>query len=309
MHLSLALQGGGAYGAFTWGALDRLLELPGLRIHAISATSSGAMNACALAQGWAAGGAVEARTTLTAFWEGLAKQQAVSNWWAATARTMFPHTNWATTLGPLPYNPFQGLVERFFDMDAIARGPIQLHLAATRVDDGQLALFSGARISTDALLASACIPQWSPPVEIDGAAYWDGGYAGNPALEPLLGASGPDDLLCVLLQPVARASPAARGADIAERAAQLGFAAAFQRELRDLDLSRERMRSRWWLSRHERRLARLRIHMLRPPNALAARDGSSAVDTRVHHLRQLHALGREAAELWLASEAAARRTH
>lgn len=299
MQLSLALQGGGAHGAFTWGALDRLLELPGLRIHAISATSSGAMNACALAQGWATDGAAGARAALAAFWEDLARQQAVANWWVATARTLFPLAAWPAVAGPMPYNGLQGLVEGFFDMRAIRRGPVQLHLAATRVDDGQLEVFSDERISHDALLASACVPQLWPPVAIDGALYWDGGYAGNPALEPLLGRSGTDDILCILLQPVVRASPAARGADVAERAAQLGFAAAFQRELRDLELSRERLRQRWWLSRHERRLARLRIHMLRPPRALAARDGSSAMDTRVHHLRQLHALGRGAAERWL----------
>lgn len=240
-----------------------------------------------------------ARAALAAFWEDLARQQAVANWWVATARTLFPLAAWPAVAGPMPYNGLQGLVEGFFDMRAIRRGPVQLHLAATRVDDGQLEVFSDERISHDALLASACVPQLWPPVAIDGALYWDGGYAGNPALEPLLGRSGTDDILCILLQPVVRASPAARGADVAERAAQLGFAAAFQRELRDLELSRERLRQRWWLSRHERRLARLRIHMLRPPRALAARDGSSAMDTRVHHLRQLHALGRGAAERWL----------
>lgn len=298
MHVSLALQGGGAHGAFTWGALDRLLEQPGLVIRSISGTSSGAMNACALAQGWKAGGAEGARASLTRFWEELAAQQAMSNWWASIARTLVPHAAWSS-VGPLPQNPLEGLVEGFFDMTSIARGPIQVHLAATRVDNGQLEIFSGERLSHQALLASACIPQWYPPVEIDGTVFWDGGYAGNPALEPLLGESGPDDLLCILLQPDTRAPPPSMASDIAERAAQLGFSAAFQRELRDLELTRERLKKRWWLGRHEKRLARLRIHLLRPPETLVAREGNSAMDTREGHLRRLHALGREAAEVWL----------
>lgn len=298
MHVSLALQGGGAHGAFTWGALDRLLELPGLTIRSISGTSSGAMNACALAQGWKAGGAEGARASLTKFWDDLASQQAMSNWWASIARTMVPQAAWST-VGPMPTNPLQDLVEGFFDMASIARGPIQVHLAATRVDNGQLEIFSGKRLSHQALLASACIPQWYPPVEIDGTVFWDGGYAGNPALEPLLAESGPDDLICVLLQPGTRPPPPARASDIAERAAQLGFTAAFQRELRDFELTRERLSKRWLPSRHDRRLARLRIHMLRPPEPLVARDGNSAADTGQGHLHRLRAMGREAAEAWL----------
>lgn len=294
--LCLALQGGGAHGAFTWGVLERLLEAPDLRIEAISATSSGAMNACALAQGWAQDGPAGARRALTAFWQAPSRRQMLAHWWTTATGRLDRGTPWLP--GPLPANPLRGLVEEFFDPRLLREGPIRLHLAATRVRDGALTVFSGEHLDHDALLASACLPQWFPAVEIGGEAYWDGGLAGNPALEPLLHRARARDLLCVLLQPPSRPPPPPHGPDIAEHAAQLSFAASFQRELRDLEQNRAALGWRAWLSRWGRRLRRLRLHTISPPSALTARHGHSALDTRPHPLGQLHSLGREAADAW-----------
>lgn len=296
--LKLALQGGGAHGAFTWGVLDRLLEIPGLEVEAISATSSGAMNAAALAQGWSRGGVVGARESLEAFWSAVARHNAAADWWA-TATGMFHHGHYwpRATPAPLPFNPLRSLIEEFFDIDTLRTGPVRLHLAATRVRDGSLALFGNDQLSHDSLLASACLPQWFPVVEIDGESYWDGGFAGNPALEPLLTAGG-DDLLCVLLQPFGHASVPRQARDIAELSAQLSFCAAFKRELRDLAQTRERIARRFWPSTHERKLQRLRMHVITPQDALNVRGGHSAADTRLHQLIALRELGRGAAELW-----------
>lgn len=297
--IKLALQGGGAHGAFTWGVLDRLLEVPGLQIESISATSSGAMNAMALAQGWQHGAAAGARASLDAFWLALARQNAVAGWWSAAAGMLDPGL-WSKVPGiPLASNPLRALVEEFFDIAALRAGPIRLQLAATRVRDGALTLFDNARLSHDALLASACLPQWFAAVEIDGDAYWDGGFAGNPALEPLLGAGG-DDLLCVLLQPLNGASVPRAARDIAELAAQLSFSSAFRRELRDLALTRRRIGNHLVPSAEVRRLRRLRMHVITPAEALTVRDGYSAADTRLRQLQALRALGRDAAERWCA---------
>ncbi len=295
--IKLALQGGGAHGAFTWGVLDRLLELPGLQIESISATSSGAMNAAALAQGWLRGGAAGARESLDAFWLALARQNAVADWWVAAAGTLDSGL-WSKVPGaPLSTNPLRPLVEAAFDIEALRAGPIKLHVAATRVRDGALTLFDNARLSHDALLASACLPQWFAAVNIDGEAYWDGGFAGNPVLEPLLGA-GSDDLLCVLLQPFDGFSVPRTARDIAELAAQLSFSSAFRRELRDLALTRQRIGRHLAPGAAAGRLRRLRMHVITPKDALTIRDGYSAADTRLRQLQTLRELGRGAAENW-----------
>jgi NTE family protein len=296
--VKLAMQGGGAHGAFTWGVLDRLLEIPGFAIEAISATSSGAMNAAAVAQGWHRGGAAGAREALEAFWQAVARHNAVANWWAAAAG-MFEHGHYWPQVArpPLPFNPMRALIEEFFDLDALAAGPIQLHLAATRVRDGALALFTNQHLTHDMLLASACLPQWFPAVEIAGDAYWDGGFAGNPALEPLL-TTGCDDLLCVLLQPLEPTAVPRLSHDIAELSAQLSFSAAFKRELRDLALARKRIGHRFWPGAEDRRLRRLRMHVITPTDTLTQREGHSAVNTQIHRLLALRDLGRGAAEGW-----------
>ncbi|MGO4703624.1 patatin-like phospholipase family protein [Dyella sp. 2RAB6] len=305
LALKLALQGGGAHGAFTWGALCRLLELPGLAVTAISGTSSGAMNAAAFAQGWARDGAAGARASLDAFWLGLAGRNAVADWWHAQSRLFGDALPWpqppvSGTSGGV--NPLRPLVQEFFDEDTLRHGPVALYVAATRMRDGALEVFSGARLSHDALLASASLPPWFPPTEIDGEAYWDGGFAGNPALEPLLRLGG-DDLLCVLLQPQLRQSMPRNAREVLMLSAELSFGAAFARELRDLGAARAQAAAHLWPNAGERKLRELRLHVLAPDEGLAAL-GHSAADTRTSQLRALHDLGRETAERWLARHAA-----
>ncbi len=306
--IKLALQGGGAHGAFTWGALKRLLQVPGLKIEAISGTSSGAMNAAAFAQGWARGGADGARESLDAFWLALSRHNAVPDWWAAAGRLTSGYWPTPGMARPMSINPLASLVASFFDIDALRHGPIRLHVAATRVRDGAPAIFDNAQLSHDALLASACLPQWFPTVVIDGEAYWDGGFAGNPVLEPLLTDSC-DDLLCILLQPLNDTGLPEQASDIIERSAQMAFAAAFRRELRDLALACQRTRSQLWPHRSERGLKCLRLHMITPPDTLTVRDGHSAADTRFHRLQALRELGSSAAESWLATHQQALGNH
>ncbi|WNL45619.1 patatin-like phospholipase family protein [Dyella sp. BiH032] len=300
ISVKLALQGGGAHGAFTWGALDRLLELPGLAVESISGTSSGGMNAAALAQGWAHGGAPAARASLEAFWTTLAGRNAVADWWRAHSLPFADALPWPAVAPPSQggINPLRSLVEEFFDEETLRHGPVALHVAATRMRDGALAVFSGARLSHDALLASASLPPWFPPTEIDGETYWDGGFAGNPALEPLLYAGG-DEVLCILLQPLQRQAMPRTAREALMLSAEFSFGAAFARELRDLAAARGRAAHHLWPSAAERKLRDLRLHVVAPEEGLAAL-GHSAADTRSNQLRALHDLGWEAADRWLA---------
>ncbi len=219
---SLALQGGGAHGAFTWGVLDRLLEEAWLAFEGISATSSGAMNALALAQGWLDGGRDGARAALAALWERVAQETSALRWMFAgpvggTAESLLLGLSQFLTpqeINPLGINPLEGITAALFDFERLrAAAPFRLFLAATRVRDGSLVLFGNDRLGREALLASACLPQFFPPVVIDGEHYWDGGYAGNPALEPLIYDCRSADLIAVLVQPLARAAAAQRARD------------------------------------------------------------------------------------------------
>jgi NTE family protein len=199
-------------------------------------------------------------------------------------------------------NALRLLVEELFDFEPLRSGPVALHLVATRIRDGALTVFSGTELSHAALLASASLPPWFPAVEIDGEAYWDGGFAGNPALEPLLG-RGSDDLLCVLLQPFRRSVAPRSARDAVALSAELSFGAAFIRELRDMAKARQQATRHLWPSRDERRLRHLRLHIVAPEEGLAA-SGFSATDTRSSQLQALREQGRAAADRWHAQHGA-----
>ena len=235
--VNLALQGGGAHGAFTWGALDRILEERSIAIEGISATSAGAMNAIALKHGWVAGGRnprAGARDWLERFWlrvaglDGIIGED-VLDWiryvWPSPALTSrLLELNPAVIAGgavsrvlspyqfnPGNYHPLRGVVEEMIDTScaASARGP-KLFISATNVRDGRPRIFQGAEITTDAILASACLPTLDQAVEIDDPrtgrreAYWDGGYMGNPALYPLHYHTKARDIVIVHINPLYR---------------------------------------------------------------------------------------------------------
>src|SRR5713101_7422433 len=202
-RINLALQGGGAHGAFTWGVLDHLLEDGRFVISGISGTSAGAMNAVMLADGLARGGPDEARKRLAEFWRAASLsgdlpgvQRAVIDrlfsflpydtspaqlWFNALSRFLSPYD-----LNPLNINPLKDLIERFVDFDAIraCQSP-KLFISATNVHTGHLRMFPPEKINADVVMASACLPFLFRAVELDGVPYWDGGYMGNPAIFPL----------------------------------------------------------------------------------------------------------------------------
>lgn len=309
--LGLALQGGGAHGAFTWGVLDRLLEEPDLTIDAVSGTSSGALNSLALAQGWMDGGREGARECLRRLWERIgAKTQAVS--WIFDAappggRQVMRNLHRYFTpqqMNPLGYNPVRDIAEALFDFERLRdAAPFALHLAATRVRDGTLTMFGPERLSIEALLASTCLPQLFAPVKIDGEIYWDGGWAGNPVLEPLVYSGIAENILCVLVQPMNRPIQPQNASDIAERMNALAFSTSFLRELRTLCLAKDSIdgeRANSWLGR---RLGRLQTYLIEPGESLDGFHAKTRFATPPEYLTELHDYGRDCAESWIVEPA------
>jgi len=312
--LSLALQGGGAHGALTWGVLDRLLEEPSLTLDGISATSSGAMNALALAQGWMEGGRDGARAKLDELWTSIAAQSSLARWaFAGVAASgaeqllsSWTHHFTPEQFNPLGLNPLRAIAERLFDFERLRRAsPFKLFVAATRVRDGALTLFGNAELSVDALLASTCLPQLFAAVVIDGETYWDGGYAGNPALQPLVYRCAAQAIVCVLVQPLSRATLPASARAIAERVAELGFSTTFVREYESLVQAQAALRGAVPLSSLGRRMKALRLHVIEPGESLAEFRAKSRLNTEPGFLHELRELGRATCEAWLQERSAA----
>ena len=234
-RINLALQGGGAHGAFTWGVLDHLLDDGRLAVEGISGTSAGAVNAVMLADGLNRGGPEEARKRLADFWRAAslggdlpAVQRAITdklfalwpgdgsptfNWLSAWSQQLSPYD-----VNPLNINPLSKLIERFVDFEALhANTDLALYISATNVHTGRLRIFSGDKINAEVVMASAALPFIFRAVEIDGVPYWDGGYMGNPAIFPFLHATEAEDVLVVQINPVTRPTTPRSSAEIINR--------------------------------------------------------------------------------------------
>lgn len=255
LRVDLALQGGGAHGAFTWGVLDRLLEEPDLRIEGISGTSAGAMNAAVLADGYAAGGPQGARTALERFWRRVADEALLSplkrtmldvlmgRWTMDTspvflafdllARLFSPYD-----LNPAGINPLCGILAECVDFTRVAQSSIRLFVTATNVRTGRGRVFHNTELTPEVLLASACLPTLFQAVEIDGDAYWDGGYAGNPTITPLVRECASSDTLLVQINPVERPGTPRSARDILDRLNEVSFNATLLKELRMIAILR-----------------------------------------------------------------------
>lgn len=259
--INLALQGGGAHGAFTWGVLDRLLRDEDIEIAAISGTSAGALNGAALKAGMVRDGREGARASLKWFWEqmGAITDDHWQGWLSGNA----PHTQWLakaleyspayqafdlTTRFMSPYlygaavqNPLERIVRNMhFDDVCSPTGP-QLNICATNVRTGKIRVFSGEEVSPDSLLASACLPSLFQAVEFTDPktgkmeAYWDGGYTGNPALFPLFEMDLPDDILIININPLIRHELPTESLAIQNRINEISFNSSLLRELRAIN--------------------------------------------------------------------------
>lgn len=312
VRLSLALQGGGAHGAFTWGVLDALLAHGRFPVDAVSGTSAGAVNAVALAQGWMEGGCEGARSALDRMWTAIGTQLPFE-WWtvgdgdqmslAPAARAMLHWTRYLSPyqFNPLDLNPLRDLLQAQIDFDALRRrSPVQLFLAATHANSGRLRVFRNRELSVEAVLASACLPTLHRAVEIDGQPYWDGGYTANPALFPLIADARPADLLIVMLCPLHHSHTPRTAQEIHERTLEIAFNATFLREARLLGEVHAMTRRRWLpAGRLERRLRRMRYHLVEAQDLLGRLPGETRLIAHLPFLQRLRDQGRARAEGWL----------
>jgi NTE family protein len=306
--IDLALQGGGSHGAFTWGVLDRLLEENWLRIAAISGTSAGAMNAAVLVNGWTEGGAEGARCALAYYWQRVSRAATFSplqrspldrlmgRWTLDTSpayvamdvmsRLLSPYD-----LNPTGFNPLRNILEESIDFEHLAGSPIKLFVTATNVRTGRGRIFRNPEITAEVLLASACLPTMFRAVEIDGEDYWDGGYAGNPTITPLVRESDAHDTILVQINPRERADMPRSAPDILNRLNEISFNSPLMKELRMIALLRQVVDpgtgegARW---------AQMRTHRIMT-DMLAQFGASSKLNAEWEFITMLQAEGRRAA--------------
>ncbi len=312
--LNLALQGGGAPGAFTWGVLDRLLEDGRIEFDGVSGTSAGAMNAVVLADGLLRGGRDGAREALADFWQAVAQSvpfdtavptlegdgvmpspaiQILLQW----SRYFSPYE-----LNPFDFNPLRDIVSERIDFPRLRQqSKIQLFIAATHAKSGRLRLFRNGELTPDAVMASACLPTLHHAVEIDGEPYWDGGYSANPAIYPLLFDCRARDVVLVLLSPLIYGGGTPRSAaEIHSRALELAFSANFLREMAMYAHARRYSTEGWLpMGRLERRLAGARMHLIESQDLIGHLGTSTKLTAHLPFLQELRDLGRERAREWL----------
>jgi NTE family protein len=315
-NVNLALQGGGAHGAFTWGVLDVLLEDGRLRFDGVSGTSAGAMNAVLLAQGLMAGGPEGARTALRGFWSAVATSlpfevalptaDGKDMRLAPAMQLMLQWTHYFSPeqLNPFDLNPLRKILSDQVDFEGLrAHSPVKLFVAATNVNTGKLRLFRAPELTPDAVLASACLPTMHRSVVIDGEPYWDGGYAANPAVFPLFHECHARDILLVMLAPLKHSATPQSAADIKNRMMELAFNATFLREMRMFAHLRERAaRSAWWRRGElDRRLAGTHFHVIEAGEVMGALSAESKAAANMRFFEMLFALGREHGRAWLSA--------
>lgn len=315
--IDLALQGGGAHGAFTWGALDRLLEEPWLQIDGISGTSAGAMNAAVLVDGYAKGGADAARAALESFWRSVSRAALLSplrrgfldillDRWSLDyspvfvamdlmARVFSPYD-----LNPAGFNPLQQILTESIDFDRLGGAPIKLFVTATNIRTGQGRVFRNREITPEVLLASACLPTLFHAVEIEGESYWDGGYSGNPTITPLVRESDSHDTILVQINPVERPGVPQNARDILNRLNEVSFNAVLLKELRMIALLRQMAdpgdtEGASW--------AGMRIHRI-ASDLMVELGYSSKLNAEWDFLCMLRDAGRSAADSFLAAHGA-----
>jgi NTE family protein len=316
--INLALQGGGAHGAFAWGVLDRLLEDGRIAIEAISATSAGAMNAAVLAYGFAIGGADGARAKLEEFWRetsragefyspvrsfpwekwlnGHSMEQSPSfAMFEAMTRVFSPYQ-----LNPFDFNPLRDVLVRVIDFDRLCRcnETTRLYISATNVRTGKIRVFHNQEMSPDAILASACLPYIFKAVEIDGEHYWDGGYMGNPAIFPLIYHSKSKDVVLIHINPIERAKLPTTSSEIFNRINEISFNSSLMREMRAIAFVTKLIDDG---ALDENTYSRMRIHAVRSDADMSALSVASKLNPDWDFLCHLRDVGRNRAAEWLGS--------
>jgi NTE family protein len=316
--ISLGLQGGGTYGAFAWGVLDRLLDDGRFGIEAISAASAGAINAVALADGHAHGGGnAGARRSLEQFWRALGQSAIFGPMRPSPADRMAGRGGIETSpgymllqlatatlspalLNPLNIHPLSGLLSSLIDFARVRASELKLFISATNVRTGQGHIFRRDELSVAHVMASACLPQVFAPVEIGGEAYWDGSFVGNPPLAPLVDEAAARDILIVQNNPIARCDLPISMADVNNRVNEIAFNISLVREIGALSHVAAVVDEETGAGLHR---GPTRLHLVSGADVLRDLSISSKFNTEWAFIEGLHDLGVAAAERWLERDA------
>ncbi len=317
--VNLALQGGGAHGAFAWGVMDRFLEDGRIEIEGISATSAGTLNA--IAYGWGAmrGGPEGAREALESLWREVSRAGAlyspVRQWsldrsWPGAAAlsglTFGLFSAWTRVLSPyqfnpLDFNPLREMLRNCIDFEELVRCDcVDLFVSATNVRTGQVRVFRNEEITPEVVLASACLPDLFQAVEIDGEHYWDGGYMGNPSLFPLFYYTRSRDIVIVHINPIERDEIPRTAMDIENRLNEITFNASLLKELRAIAFVVKLLEEKWIRDEYREKLKHVLIHSVRADEALKDLGVATKFVSNWEFLTDLRDRGRETAGRWLA---------
>jgi len=317
--IALALQGGGTFGAFAWGAIDQLLLDARFEIEAISATSGGAMSAAVMATGMLQGGREKARETLHDFWRKVSLAASMMPLRATAVDKLLSNVGLDFTASSLaldavtrifsPYqfnlfdiNPLRAILEETADFDLIRRNnKIKLFINATHVRSGKPRVFTTEEITLEAVMASACLPFVFKTVEVGGEPYWDGSYSGNPALAPILKQCVTGDIVLVQITPTFVDEVPTKAADILDRATEISFNAALMQELRGID-AMNRLIEKGAVKGEYRRIL---LHRIEAQETLVSLGRASKLNADWDFLVHLHDLGVQAAQDWLEQHASA----
>jgi NTE family protein len=312
--IDLALQGGGSHGALTWGVLDRILEDERLEIHAMSGTSAGAMNAVVVADGLQRSGRDGAREALHTFWRAVSDaarfspiqrspwdrlmgdyslDRSPSYLFFESLTQLIP----PAVLNPLRINPLRDLVAKQVDFEQVNRcRKVMVFVTATNVRTGRPHIFRQPGLSVDAVMASACLPFLFEAVEVDGEAYWDGGYTGNPALFPLVNAQGCRDLLVVQINPLVREQLPTSAREILNRLNEITFNSSLIKELRSIHLLEQLIEGEGLELKHYRAM---RLHLIHAEQQVEQLSASSKMNAEWSFLTRLRDQGHALASQWL----------
>jgi NTE family protein len=314
--VNLALQGGGSHGAFAWGVLDRLLEDERIEVEGITATSAGAMNATVAAYGLAIGGRAGAKRTLAEFWHRISEAAASSvlqpsifdrmmnnrtleNSPAFVFFDMMTRLFWPYQFNPFNFNPLRDVLEATVDFDRLRKeNPVKLFLCATNIRSGKVRIFRNHEITASAVLASGCLPFIFQAVEIDGEAYWDGGYMGNPAIYPLIYHCQSPDVVIVHINPIYREEIPRSAAHILNRLNEISFNSSLMREMRAIAFVTKLLDSGGIVDK-DKMLKQVLVHSIEAEAFMRDLSVSSKLNADWEFLTRLRDVGRERADQWL----------